>query len=162
MKDHPRVDAYGAVDELNAVLGIVAAHLEPGEMQTRIERVQSTLFTLGADLATPDGVKSSALVRMAEDVIAELEAEIDDWDAALPPLTNFVLPGGTVVAAHLHHARTVCRRAERRVITLSQSEPIGEVPVRYLNRLSDWLFVAARAVNAAEGIADRPWAPRGG
>lgn len=156
-KDAPRVEAYGAVDELNASIGVAIATLGPGELARQLERVQSDLFSLGADLATPDGVKSAAAVRIDASAIGLLEGEIDAWEVGLTPLASFILPGGTPAAAQLHYARTVCRRAERRVIALAHRESISDTPIRFLNRLSDWLFVAARQANASAGVADRPW-----
>lgn len=156
-KDHPRVDAYGAVDELNAALGVAASVVEDGDLRQALETVQSELFVLGADLATPDGVQSSAVVRLEDHHVAALEHQIDTWEESLPPLTSFILPGGTEAAARLHLARTICRRAERRVIALGHQEHMGDLPVRYLNRLSDWLFVLARTANARAGVPDRPW-----
>lgn len=156
-KDHPRVDAYGAVDELNAALGLAACAVDQEDLRRALESVQSELFVLGADLATPDGVQSTAVVRLEDHHVTALEHQIDAWEAALPPLTSFILPGGTEAAARLHLARTICRRAERRVTALGHQEHLGELPVRYLNRLSDWLFVLARTANARAGVPDRPW-----
>lgn len=156
-KTHLRVEAYGTVDELNAVLGVVRAS-EPGaQVDEWLTSVQRQLFRLGADLATPLDAKSDWVVRVDADAIAELEAGIDAMTAEMPPLKQFILPGGTPAAAHLHVARTVCRRAERCTIALAQTEAIGEHAVMYLNRLSDWLFTLARWVNHQAGVAESKW-----
>lgn len=169
LKAHPRIAAYGETDELNSVLGwcAVAAAEAPGIAATlaaRLTREQARLFTLGAWLATPPDADPGArrhLPAWAGGAVAELEAEIDAWDAALSPLKSFILPGGTELAARLHVARAACRRAERAVAALS-ADAAQQVPrwaLVYLNRLSDWLFTAARAANAAAGRADAPWRP---
>ncbi len=160
-KDDPRVEAYGAVDELNALLGAVLAHLEDEELSVKIERVQRDLFVLGADLATPlDETKASAWApRMDQEDVARLERWIDEAEEELPPMRAFILPGGTPAAAWLHVARTVCRRAERRVVTLERHEPITPHARVYLNRLGDALFVWARLVNHRRGIAEHEWYP---
>lgn len=157
-KDAPRIEAYGTVDELNSVLGLVRAQLAAGEIDVLAARIQNDLFALGAQLATPDpSAHQTALIGPPQ--IAALESAIDHFEARLEPLTEFVLPGGTPAAAHLHLARTVCRRAERRVVTLSRhsSEPIATDVIVYLNRLSDLLFVLARAVNREAGVGDVAW-----
>lgn len=161
-KDHPRVAAYGAVDELNSVVGWALAELDAGPTADRLARVQHDLFTLGADLATPparDRRRRPGTPPLPAGRIAEMEAWMDEMDARLPPLERFVLPGGTRRAAALHVARTVCRRAERAVVTLAVNEPVDAVVVAYLNRLSDFLFVCARLENAQAGRADVPWDP---
>ncbi len=161
-KAHPRVAAYGAVDELNAALGwAVAAGALDADLSAEVERIQSRLFDLGADLATPPGTPASAwLHRVPASWVAALEADIDAMDAALPPLRAFILPGGTPASAALHMARTVCRRAERAVVAAAEAGvELSPVAVAYLNRLGDWLFTAARAANARAGVADRPWEP---
>lgn len=157
-KDAPRIEAYGTVDELNSVLGLARTLLESGEVDALIERIQNELFSLGAQLATPNpSAHQTALIGPTQ--IAALEGAIDHYEAGLEPLRQFILPGGTPAAAQLHLARTVCRRAERRLVTLvaASAEPIAEELVIYLNRLSDLLFVLARAVNRAAGQADVPW-----
>ncbi|MEZ6133545.1 MAG: cob(I)yrinic acid a,c-diamide adenosyltransferase [Pirellulaceae bacterium] len=158
-KDDSRIAAYGAVDELNAVLGIAVATMG-AEVQFRsvLVAVQSDLFSIGAELATPEPEKHDMCL-LTDERIASLEKQIDEFDAELPPLSNFVLPGGSLAAAQLHAARTVCRRAERDVVHLSHVEGVydcGRVIV-YLNRLSDLLFVMARLANQRAGIADLPW-----
>jgi cob(I)alamin adenosyltransferase len=157
-KDNLRVDAYGTVDEANAVLGICVTQAE-AELRAALLRVQSELFTVGADLATP---LPRDVGRVTEALTARLEKEIDATDAVLSPLRNFILPGGTPLAAHLHHARTVVRRAERLAVALRSAEPdaTNSEVVRYLNRLSDWLFAYARLANHHAGVDDVPWIER--
>jgi len=157
-KTHLRVEAYGTVDELNSVLGVARAH-QP-HCDTWLAQIQTQLFHLGADLATPLDAKSDWIVRMDAATIQWLEALIDERTAELPPLTNFVLPGGTPAAAHLHVARTVCRRAERLTVALADHEAIGEQVLPYLNRLSDTLFTLARWENMQAGISDEKWLVR--
>jgi cob(I)alamin adenosyltransferase len=155
-----RVDAYGTVDELNATLGLALAHGLGASTTPVLVHVQADLFTLGAELACVPGKEDKlSMALLGEADVQRLEQAIDEADAALPPLTTFVLPGGSVAAANLHHARTVCRRAERAVLALTDPAPRGEV-IRYLNRLSDLLFVQARLENHQRQIADVPWAPR--
>lgn len=160
-KDAPRVEAYGAIDELNAILGIVLTLVEDDDMREGLLQIQEDLFVIGADLATPDtdgASKAAAWVpRLQATHVTQLERWIDDVQAELPPTNTFILPGGVPSAAHLHHARTVCRRAERRLIALEEAEPITEHVRNYLNRLSDLLFVWARLANHRAGIEDRPW-----
>lgn len=156
-KDHLRVDAYGNVDELNAVIGMVRMQVQDAEIEAALRRTQSELFSLGADLATPLEAGAAAIVRMDEEMVARLEEEIDRFETELEPLTRFILPGGSPAGATLHFARTVCRRAERLTVTLARGEAINEAAVRYLNRLSDWLFVAARLVNKRAGQIEEPW-----
>ncbi len=161
-KDSLRVAAYGEVDELNAALGLARA-LEPPEFaDALLQRIQRDLFTIGAELATPDPDKlQKALSRtsaaIGESDIAALEDAIDGHQSRLEPLKNFILPGGAPKAAALHLARTVCRRAERAVVGLSRHEQISPAILRYLNRLSDLLFVLARAANAHAGRPDVKW-----
>jgi len=122
-----------------------------------LARVQAELFTVGADLATPLSAQPKWLVRVSAEMTGRIEAEIDTWQAALPELRNFILPGGTLGGAFLHQARTVCRRAERWLVMLREQEPVNAEALRYLNRLSDWLFVAARAANHEAGKPEIPW-----
>jgi cob(I)alamin adenosyltransferase len=159
-KDHARVEAYGDVDELNAVLGLARA----AELMPRIDEVvvavQRDLFSIGALLATPDREKMQqhlTKARISDDRIAELEHAIDACDRELEPLKAFILPGGTQKAAALHVARTVCRRAERRVIHLQREVDIPQIVVVYLNRLSDLLFTLARFANARAGAGEVTW-----
>ncbi len=158
-KHDPRVEAYGTVDELNSLLGMARAEALPDRAAAWLDRIQSDLFVLGADLATPLDVKSSAIVRTAPDAAAALEAAIDALDADLPPLQAFILPGGVRAAAILHVARTVCRRAERLSVALADEYPITPAVIVYLNRLSDFLFTLARWVNLQAGQAEQPWKP---
>ena len=159
-KDDPRIEAYGTVDELNSFLGLVRCEQLPRDLDDLLAQVQNDLFSIGAELATPDpSAHGTALVD--EQQISTLEKAIDHYDGQLPALREFILPAGTRAAALLHVARTVCRRAERRVITMLRLRMTTEV-VRpeggiYLNRLSDLLFVLARAVNASSGQGDVPW-----
>src|SRR4051812_12281799 len=152
-KDHPRIEAYGTVDELNAVLGLVRTASPPAEIDSLLARVQNELFDLGAELATPDP-KSRGTNLIDSERIQALEAAIDQFEIGLEPLKTFILPGGTSAAAWLHLARTVCRRAERLVVALSRDshENVSNATVIYLNRLSDLLFVLARAANHLAGV----------
>jgi cob(I)alamin adenosyltransferase len=161
-KDHPAVEAYGTVDEVNAFLGVARGAMLDSEVQTLLDKVQGDLFTLGAELATP-AEREDRLARRQHCLDASdievLEQAIDRFDAALPPLKTFVLPGGSPSAAALHTARAICRRAERRTLMAQRSLPIRQELLVYLNRLSDLLFVLARYTNHAAGIADIPWVP---
>ena len=153
-----RVTAYGTVDEVNATLGVARLHAE-GAQDATLARIQNDLFDLGADLCTPESATDTASrLRIAAAQVARLEAEIDAMNARLKPLRSFVLPGGTALAAQLHVCRTVCRRAERLVVELAAAEPVNPEAVRYLNRLSDWCFVASRSAND-DGAADVLWVP---
>lgn len=159
-KDHPRVEAYGAVDELNAVLGMVRAVEVMPRIDEVIVPVQRDLFSLGALLATPVPEKVTQQLQKAridEGRIAELERAIDEGERELEPLQSFILPGGTPKSAMLHHARTVCRRAERRVIAMQHEIDVPQIVVIYLNRLSDLLFVLARVANRRAGAAEVTW-----
>jgi len=156
-----RVSAYGTVDELNATLGVARAQKLDAFTDSILADVQVELFTLGAELACVPGKEAKLSMRLLEDADAEkLERAIDKGEEGLPPLTNFVLPGGTQGAAALHVSRTVCRRAEREVLALEDAPARGTIVV-YLNRLSDLLFVLARRENALAKVADIPWKPRG-
>ncbi len=160
-KDAARVEAYGAVDELNAALGATLARCGDGDLGSLLTAIQAQLFTLGAELATPPGAARAraALPPVEPAWIAALEAAIDRLEAELPPLRHFILPGGAPLAADLHVARAVCRRAERRVISLHHGEPLAAEVLAYLNRLSDFLFVAARAANHRAGVKETIWDP---
>ena len=159
-KSDARVASYGEVDELNAVLGISRAQALPAEVEAILARAQDQLFTLGSELATPEPEKARVAIPKTQPAWATaLEGAIDAIDAEVPPLKSFILPGGTAAAAHLHLARTVCRRAERAVVALGQSTPLDPEIVRYLNRLSDYLFMAARLANHRAGVADVAWKP---
>ncbi len=160
-KDDLRVEAYGAVDELNALLGVARARCPDVEVDRLLADAQAQLFTVGAELATPGGARARAAVPPVEPAwIAALEAAIDRFDAELPPLRHFVLPGGSTLAADLHLARAVCRRAERRVVALAATVEIDAAALVYLNRLSDFLFVAARIANHRAGVPEILWDPR--
>jgi cob(I)alamin adenosyltransferase len=160
-KWHPRVTAYGTVDELNAALGVAALEAD-GELLARIRRIQNDLFDLGADLATPDRgrVLEWTPLRIVEAQVTRLEEEIDAMNAAIPPLDSFILPGGSRLSAQLHVARTLCRRAEREIAHLASlpDEPVNAAALAFINRLSDWLFVAGRAANN-DGADDIKWVP---
>ncbi|MBN8617813.1 MAG: cob(I)yrinic acid a,c-diamide adenosyltransferase [Anaerolineae bacterium] len=156
-KTHLRVEAYGTVDELNSVLGVVRAHHPHPTTDKHLARIQHQLFNLGADLATPLDARADWVVRMDSDTILWLEQSIDEMTAQLPELRNFILPGGSLAAAHIHIARTICRRAERIVVALYDHESIGENVLLYLNRLSDFLFTLARWENMQAGIPEDKW-----
>jgi cob(I)alamin adenosyltransferase len=159
-KDAPRVEAYGTVDELNACLGMICAQLSDDDVVDCLHRVQTELFDLGADLATPlSATTRKDIPRAREQQTLRLEEWIDRYSEGLPELTQFILPSGSLAGATLHFARTVCRRAERLVVTLSRVEEINSEIVRYLNRLSDLLFVLARVVNQRSGIPETTWQP---
>jgi cob(I)alamin adenosyltransferase len=159
-KDHPRVAAYGEVDELNAAIGFAAA-LDPQSFDAAfLATIQRDLFTIGAELASPNPAKVDKALdgpRIGEPQIGMLEHMIDGHEAKLEPLENFILPGGTPKSAAFHLARTVCRRAERAVVGLAREQTISPAIVQYLNRLSDLLFVLARAANAQAGRPDVTW-----
>jgi len=161
-KDDVRVRAYGDVDETNSVIGLVRLHLGNRRLDDMLSRIQNDLFDLGADLATPLPAKgetdSEYALRMVESQSTRLEQELDALNADLEPLTSFVLPGGSPPAAYLHQARTVCRRAERVCVALAAEQPINPTALTYLNRLSDFLFVAARWCND-QGETDVKWVP---
>ena len=156
-----RVSAYGTVDETNATVGLARLHATD-EMAAALARISNDLFDLGADLCTPDRHLDSTLsytpLRMIETQVARLEAEIDGMNARLQPLRSFILPGGSALAAQLHLCRTVSRRAERMVVELAAVEDVNPEAVKYLNRLSDWFFVAGRIANN-DGKDDVLWVP---
>lgn len=160
-KHSQRVAAYGTVDELNATLGVARLHAE-GEMADRLAMIQNDLFDLGADLCTPnmdqDAEREYPPLRIASAQVNRLEAEIDQMNPLLTPLRSFILPGGSPLATHLHICRTVCRRAERLSVELSQGEAVNPAGIKYLNRLSDWFFVAGRIANN-NGEDDILWVP---
>jgi cob(I)alamin adenosyltransferase len=155
-KDSARVQAYGTVDECNAAIGVARASGMEAGLDAILARIQDQLFVVGADLATPGAAAN--IPRVGSEEIAFLERSIDALEEQLEPLKQFILPGGTPAAAQLHLARTICRRAERWVVALSREAPAPNEQVGvYLNRLSDCLFVLARAANARAGVADTPW-----
>lgn len=160
-KTDPRVEAYGTVDELNALLGLARAHLNDVQVDRTLQELQNALFEVGADLATPLAAKTRGkIVAIDEADVAQLETEIDRYSEELAPLETFVLPGGNASAAALHVARSVGRRAERRVIAVEQREEINPHVRVYLNRLSDLLFVLARIVNMRAGVSESAWRVR--
>jgi cob(I)alamin adenosyltransferase len=160
-KASPRVEAYGDVDELNAMLGVALAFIrEDQELRSCLLDIQRDLFVVGAHLADPKArveAKRGAKASLTEDKVTQLERWIDHFEEQLPPLRQFILPGGSKGGATLHHARTVCRRAERQVVALSQQVDISPLLIIYLNRLSDFLFVAARLENQRRNYAEIPW-----
>jgi cob(I)alamin adenosyltransferase len=163
-KDDARVEAYGAVDEANAALGearVRAVAVGDEDVAGLLAIAQDRLFTVGGELATPAGARArSALPSLDTAWVEELERAIDRWDGELAPLRQFVLPGGAPLACALHVARTACRRAERRAVSLARAEPIDPLVLAYLNRLSDFLFVAARIANRRAGVAEICWDPQ--
>ncbi len=160
-KYSPRVTAYGTADELNSVVGLARLHAE-GDLDARLSVIQNDLFDLGADLCRPDLEGDAAAeyppLRMTAGQTARLETEIDAMTAVLTPLRSFILPAGSPLAAHLHHCRTVARRAERLAVELASAEQVNPHAVTFLNRLSDWFFCAARIAND-DGRADVLWVP---
>jgi len=161
-KTHPRIEAYGTVDEANAALGLARALLTDSADDARadamLRRVQDELFVLGGDLASP-GQPKYPVPRVEPHHVEGLEEEVDALEADLPPLESFILPGGTPAGAALHVARTVARRAERHTVELAKQEPVSDALLHYLNRLSDYLFVLARWVNHRAGAPETPWQP---
>jgi cob(I)alamin adenosyltransferase len=156
-----RVSAYGTVDETNAAIGVARQHLKGmGELDAMLGLIQNDLFDLGADLSVPQREGKAERLRMVSTQVERLERDIDNLNAALVPLTSFVLPGGTAGAAYLHLARTICRRAERMMVELAANpqEPVSDAAIQYMNRLSDFLFVASRAAND-NGGKDVLWVP---
>jgi cob(I)alamin adenosyltransferase len=157
-KDDPRVDAYGDVDELNSFIGAAAAWLTDKVLLALLFDIQRDLFSVGAQLANPkSATEKNDRFRLDERRIGVLENAIDQFETELPPLRQFILAGGCPAGALLHVARTVCRRAERRVVALAADVTVDEVVIRYLNRLSDFLFVFARLVNHRQGQQENPW-----
>ena len=161
-KDHPRIAAYGSVDELNSILGLARAARPPRDTVRLLRSIQNDLFDVGADLCVPqaEGEPAGKVLRVQAAQVERLERAIDRVNARLEPLHSFVLPGGTPLAAWLHAGRTVCRRAERELVALARSEKVNEQAVIYLNRLSDLLFVMARAANRS-ARAELLWVPGG-
>jgi cob(I)alamin adenosyltransferase len=157
-KDALRLHAYGTVDELNAALGLALAYGLADDLAPRVVAVQNDLFVVGADLATPLDANAAWITRVDAALVGRLEQEIDAMEAQLPALRNFILPGGPPGAAALHVARTVCRRAERWIVGVAHVERNNADVLRYVNRLSDWLFVAARYESRQRGAAETPWA----
>lgn len=159
-KDNGRIESYGTVDELNSILGLALCELKNNDIKKIINQIQNQLFILGSDLATPFAeTQKKDYLRINSKHIEELESLIDRFDAGLPTLQNFVLPGGSSGSSLLHVARTICRRAERKVVSLSRSTDVGEFVIKYLNRLSDLLFVLSRYENHANNVPDIIWEP---
>lgn len=157
-KSHLRVETYGTVDELNSIIGLARSFDLPSEMREDIEKLSMDLFALGTDLASPlDPAPRFPIERISQEHINWLERKIDQYDSILPPLKNFILPGGSKSAAFFHQARTVCRRAERLLVALSETQNLGEYVVVYLNRLSDYLFTASRMANYYNKVDDIIW-----
>lgn len=150
-KDSLRIDAMGDADELNATIGLILTESLPNDIAETLTKVQHDLFNLGGEICMPDYTILTA------DTISDLETRIDTYNASLEPLKEFILPGGSKASAYCHLARTVCRRAERKLITLSRNEPVTAISLRYLNRLSDLLFVLCRIINQAAGVQDVLW-----
>jgi cob(I)alamin adenosyltransferase len=163
-KDHPRVEAYGAVDELNSALGLACAQSTHEDVQVLCRGIQAQLFDLGAYLAAPDAERraKAGIAAPLESDVQDLETAIDRCERELEPLKRFVLPGGTAAAAAFHLARTVCRRAERSCVALDAEDALAPAALGYLNRLSDLLFVLARVENRRAGLGDVEWAGRRG
>ena len=156
-KHAPRIEAYGTVDETNATIGMARLHTS-GDADDMLSRIQNDLFDLGADLATPHSEQMEGALRIEQAQVDRLEQEIDSMNESLEPLNSFVLPGGSPASAHLHLARTICRRAERDAIAVAEQTEINPVAIKYLNRLSDHLFVLGRFLNDG-GQADVLWVP---
>jgi len=158
-KDNLRIEAYGTVDELNSIIGICRTLHPHPDVDTVLQWIQHTLFVLGADLATPvnSDAADSRIARISTSDVENLEGRIDAIDTVVAPLTAFILPGGTPCAAMVHMARTVCRRAERLVVSLGNLEEVGAMPTIFLNRLSDALFMIARWENHLKGVSETKW-----
>jgi cob(I)alamin adenosyltransferase len=158
-KDDLRIDAYGTIDELNGLIGVAVTEVKNEELIMDLSLIQNKLFNLGADLATPfseEKIKIS-IPRITEAEVIELEKRIDYYDSKLPELKSFILPGGSKGSAILHLCRTVCRRSERRIVELAKSENIGDIVIKYINRLSDLLFVLARFENYSSNNQEIEW-----
>jgi cob(I)alamin adenosyltransferase len=160
-KDHPRVEAYGTIDELNAALGLAVSALRQRKLVAIVQSIQNELFNIGAELASDQPVRrakrDSSTIQLDTAKVAPLEELIDEYDAKVPALRTFILPGGSEASARLHLARTVCRRAERATVTLAAKERVNEAIIAYLNRLCDLLFVLARYVSKADGKRELLW-----
>jgi cob(I)alamin adenosyltransferase len=159
-KSNGRIDCIGAVDELNAAIGWAAVQARPPHhaLAENLQTVQNDLFVIGSHLAVPEATAvPKHLPPIDESIVARLEMQIDAAETELEPLRNFILPGGCELAARLHLARTICRRAERRLVTFAEDRPMPPLIVTFLNRLSDWLFVQARLANRRASVADIPW-----
>jgi cob(I)alamin adenosyltransferase len=158
IKSDQRIESYGTIDELNSYLGLVRDYLEDESKKGVLLTVQEYLFTVGSHLAD-DGKRDFGLPPLTAEHITHLEQEIDEMNQHLEPMKNFILPGGAPAISYIHIARTICRRAERRVVELNSMENRFDLVVRYLNRLSDFLFVLARWEHAQSGVSEIPWKP---
>lgn len=158
-KDHLRIESYGSVDEINSFIGLALCEITDEDIRGTLKQIQNDLFVVGSDLASPKEKESKSfkIPRVNHDYFEKIESEIDRFNDKLPELKHFILPGGTKGAALLHTARTICRRAERKVITLGKAEKIGDDIAIYLNRLSDFLFVLARYENHVSKTPDVEW-----
>ncbi len=156
-KDSLRIEAIGQVDELNATIGLASAHISMPQIQEMLNQIQQDLFTVGADLATPINIQKSSAIRLLPSQTQELESWIDKLQAKLPQLKNFILPGGSISAAQIHFSRTICRRAERVIVSLNSKEKLNLALIPYLNRLSDFLFVLARYLNHHQKVKEEKW-----
>lgn len=157
-KSSARMSAYGTVDELNSFLGVIVAHGPNTYLRWKLVRVQEELLMAGSDLATPADINEKlTVVRLSDVVVKKLEEEIDEMTKDLPELRHFILPSGSITGAQLHYARAICRRAERYVVALADEEEINPFVIQYLNRLSDWLFTAARYQNQHDKVAETEW-----
>jgi cob(I)alamin adenosyltransferase len=154
-KSNPRIIAYGTIDEANAVIGIALSCKLDADITILLNKIQNELFVVGADLSNPD--LKDAKNRVTENMIYNLEKDIDKYEEELPPLTNFILPGGIIGASQIHHARTIIRRAETNIALLSEQEKINDICIKYINRLSDLLFVLGRVLNKRNGQKDTLW-----
>lgn len=154
-KSHPRIIAYGTIDEANAVLGIVLSYELDEDIMKLLNLIQNELFVVGADLSNPN--MNDQKNRITKDMIDNLEKNIDKYDEELSPLSNFILPGGNIVASQLHHVRTVIRRAETCITELSEQDKINNNCIKYVNRLSDLFFVLGRVINKRNGLNDKIW-----
>lgn len=158
-KSSKRIDAYGTVDELNSWLGLILGHTQSEVVSDALKSIQEHLFILGADLATPSGT-DTRITRIEESHVQMLEHTIDEMNKDLPELKNFILPGGSASGSRLHVARTICRRAERAVVACSKQDAVSGLTIKYLNRLSDFLFVSARYENKLASTPETTWQPR--
>src|SRR3990167_4831150 len=156
-KNDARIDTYGEIDELNSAMGCARAFIQEQELATQLQTIQESLFTIGSELSTVSADEKLKLSFLQEAPVVQLEHWIDAFDVRLKPLKNFILPGGSQGASFLHLARTVCRRAERKLVALSEKQTVRPVLIKYLNRLSDYLFVAARVVNQQAKQEDILW-----
>jgi cob(I)alamin adenosyltransferase len=155
-KNSPRIHAIGDVDELNAYFGVCIAEISDEEICSKLKRIQNHLFDIGSELACPPNGKFE-LTSVTSGDIHELEIEIDSMDATLPPLKEFILPGGCSGSAHLHYLRTVCRRVERGLLAFQTTNPLRSELIIYVNRLSDWIFCLSRFLNVRSGVVEQKW-----